>query len=180
MLKSLNLEHLEDRRRWSRLVLLYKVLHNEVSLTLEDLDIQRNPRAVRCRSPKDKLLEPRCSVAHTNNCHKYVDATQRGKRQHTCDKIVVGCQTSRANQWTKAFRIYSRPITRNRLMGTQMNHFCCLLWNGFNEGIQCQCVSQCSSKLSKLVASARSDLYICRVGLFEFWPSIKESKEYDL
>ena len=62
MLQSLGLETLEERRRMSRLAFLYKVLHEEVAVPQEDMDIKRNPRATRGLATKDKLLVPRCQT----------------------------------------------------------------------------------------------------------------------
>ena len=47
MQQSLGLVPLEERRRLSRLAMLYKVLHDDVAISASDLDIHRNPRATR-------------------------------------------------------------------------------------------------------------------------------------
>ena len=62
MLKSLSLETLEERRRYSRLAFLYKVLHEEVEVAAHDLDLYRNPRATRGLTTQDKLMVPRCNT----------------------------------------------------------------------------------------------------------------------
>ena len=43
MLQSLRLEMLEERRRASRLVFLYKILQDEIAVPPEDIGIYRNP-----------------------------------------------------------------------------------------------------------------------------------------
>ena len=62
MLESLNLETLEERRRVARLVFLYKILHEEVAVTPDDLGILKNQRASRGLVTKDKLQVPRCNT----------------------------------------------------------------------------------------------------------------------
>ena len=56
MLKKLDLASLEDRRCDARLVLLYKILHQNVAVPMDDLGIERSPRATRGLYTKDKLL----------------------------------------------------------------------------------------------------------------------------
>ena len=60
MLSKLNLESLEDRRRDARLVLLYKILNEQVAvdLPMDELGFVRSPRATRGLYTKDKLLVP--------------------------------------------------------------------------------------------------------------------------
>ena len=62
MLTSLGLESLEERRRASRLVLLYKILHEEVAVPPDELGLVRNQRATRGLATKDKLLVPSCKT----------------------------------------------------------------------------------------------------------------------
>ena len=62
MLKSLNLEPLEERRRISRLVFLYKILNGKVAVPADELGITRNPRAPRGLVTQDKLHVPRCNT----------------------------------------------------------------------------------------------------------------------
>ena len=62
MLQKLGLETLENRRRYSRLAFLYKVLHEEVRVSPNDLDLYRNPRATRGPATQDKLLVNRCNT----------------------------------------------------------------------------------------------------------------------
>ena len=59
MLQKLNLEPLEERRRVARLVLMYKILNQEIAVPPEDLGLQRNPRATRGNYTQDKLIVPR-------------------------------------------------------------------------------------------------------------------------
>ena len=58
MLSKLNLESLEDRRRDARLVLLYKILNENVAVPIDELGLVRSPRATRGLYTKDKLLVP--------------------------------------------------------------------------------------------------------------------------
>ena len=62
MLESLNLEPLEERRRMSRLVFLYKILHEQVAVPADEIGLCRNPRAARGLVTQDKLHVPRCST----------------------------------------------------------------------------------------------------------------------
>ena len=73
MLESLNLETLEERRRVARLVFLYKILHEEVAVTPDDLGILKNQRASRGLVTKDKLQVPRCNT--TNLQQHFVSRT---------------------------------------------------------------------------------------------------------
>lgn len=68
MLKSLQLDTLEERRRASRLAFMYKILREEVAVSPTDLHIERNPRAVRGLCTQDKLIVPRC---HTTQLQKH-------------------------------------------------------------------------------------------------------------
>ena len=67
MLRKLGLETLEDRRRCSRLVFLYKILHEEVAVEPHNLDLYRNPRATRGLATNDKFLVNRCSTTELKN-----------------------------------------------------------------------------------------------------------------
>ena len=60
MLKSLQLDTLEERRRASRLAFMYKILREEVAVSPTDLHIERNHRAARGLCTQDKLIVPRC------------------------------------------------------------------------------------------------------------------------
>ena len=62
MLQNLNLDTLEERRKASRLIFMFKILHEKVAVPPDEIGIQRNPRATRGQSTKDKLLVPRCNT----------------------------------------------------------------------------------------------------------------------
>ena len=68
MLRHLNLEPLEDRRRAARLVLMYKILNKEIAVPEQDLGITRNSRATRGNYTQDKLCVSR---VHTNELQYY-------------------------------------------------------------------------------------------------------------
>ena len=68
MMAKLGLETLEDRRRNSRLIFLYKILNDKVAIEPLQLDLQKNPRAVRGLSTQDKLLVNRCNTNQLK-CH---------------------------------------------------------------------------------------------------------------
>ena len=69
MLGSLGLEPLEERRRVARLVLLYKILREEVAIPSEELGLYKNPRATRGLATTDKLLVPsRKTTERSTHC----------------------------------------------------------------------------------------------------------------
>ena len=61
MLNSLGLESLETRRHNSRLVPMYKILHGQMSITQEDLDLEIPDTRTR-KNHAYKLKHPRCST----------------------------------------------------------------------------------------------------------------------
>ena len=67
MLNTLQIEPLEDRRRANRLTLLYKIIHENVAMPLEELDLQRNQRATRGPATQDKLFITRCNTTELKN-----------------------------------------------------------------------------------------------------------------
>ena len=62
MLASLGLDSLEERRRIARLVLLYKILHEEVAIPMDELGLRKNERASRGLVTKDKFVVPSCKT----------------------------------------------------------------------------------------------------------------------
>ena len=68
MLKSLQLDTLEERRRACRLAFMYKILREDVAVSPSDMYIVRNPRAARGLCTQDKLIVPRC---HTTELQKH-------------------------------------------------------------------------------------------------------------
>ena len=62
MLKSLQLDTLEERRRASRLAFMYKILREVVAVSPSDMNIVRNSRAARGLRTQDKLTVPRCQT----------------------------------------------------------------------------------------------------------------------
>ena len=62
MLRILNLEPLEDRRRTNRLVFLFKILNDRVALSPTDLSLELNPRATRGLATQQKLIVPFCAT----------------------------------------------------------------------------------------------------------------------
>ena len=79
MLRKLNLEPLEERRRAARLVLMYKILNREIAVPPEDLGLQRNPRATRGNYTQDKLIVPR---TQTNELKSHTPAHESSAYQH--------------------------------------------------------------------------------------------------
>ena len=69
LLRQLNLEPLDKRRRIYRLTFLYKVLNEHVAVPPDKLDIKQNGRPVRGRVTKQRLVIPRCS---TNELKKLI------------------------------------------------------------------------------------------------------------
>ena len=61
MLNTLQIEPLEDRRRTNRITLLYKIIHENVAMPTEELDLQRNQRATRGLATQDRLFITRSS-----------------------------------------------------------------------------------------------------------------------
>ena len=62
MLKSLQFDTLEERRRASRLTFMFKIMNNHVAVPKADLGLERNTRATRGNATQDKLVVPRCST----------------------------------------------------------------------------------------------------------------------
>ena len=62
MLKSLQLDTLEERRRANRLTFVYKILKEDVAVPSNEIGIERNPRAARGLATQDKLIVPRCNT----------------------------------------------------------------------------------------------------------------------
>ena len=62
MLQSLQLDTLEERRKTSRLIFMYKVLNGLVAVPLTELGLEKNQRAARGLATQDKLIVPRCST----------------------------------------------------------------------------------------------------------------------
>ena len=62
LLRQLNLEPLDKRRRIYRLTFLYKVLNEHVAVPPDKLDIKQNGRPVRGSVTKQILLIPRCRL----------------------------------------------------------------------------------------------------------------------
>ena len=68
LLRQLNLEPLDKRRRIYRLTfLLYKVLNEHVAVPPDKLDIKQNGRPVRGSVTKQRLVIPRCSTNELKN-----------------------------------------------------------------------------------------------------------------
>ena len=67
MLNTLQLEPLEDRRRSNRLTLMYKIIHENVAVPMEELDLRRNERATRGPATQDKLYITRCNTTELKN-----------------------------------------------------------------------------------------------------------------
>ena len=67
MLNTLQLEPLEDRRRANRLTLLYKIIHENVAVPMEELDLQRNQRATRGPATQDRLFITRRNATELKN-----------------------------------------------------------------------------------------------------------------
>ena len=67
LLRQLNLEPLNKRRRIYRLTFLYKVLNEHVVVPLDKLGITQNSRPVRGSFTKQRLVIPRCSTNELKN-----------------------------------------------------------------------------------------------------------------
>ena len=67
LLRQLNLEPLDKRRRIYRLIFLYKVLNEHVAVPPDKLDIKQNGRPVRGSVTKQRLVIPRCSTNGLKN-----------------------------------------------------------------------------------------------------------------
>ena len=67
LLRQLNLEPLDKRRRIYRLTFLYKVLNEHVAVPPDKLDIKQNGRPVRGSVTKQRLVIPRCSTNELKN-----------------------------------------------------------------------------------------------------------------
>ena len=67
LLRQLNLEPLDKRRRIYRLTFLYKVLNEHVAVPPDKLDIKENGRPVRGSVTKQRLVIPRCSTNELKN-----------------------------------------------------------------------------------------------------------------
>ena len=67
LLRQLNLEPLDKRRRIYRLTFLYKVLNEHVAVPPVKLDIKQNGRPVRGSVTKQRLVIPRCSTNELKN-----------------------------------------------------------------------------------------------------------------
>ena len=67
LLRQLNLEPLDKRRRIYRLTFLYKVLNEHVAVPPDKLDITQNSRPVRGSVTKQRLVIPRCSTNELKN-----------------------------------------------------------------------------------------------------------------
>ena len=67
MLKQLDLEPLEDRRRASRLAFLFKILNDKVALAPDELGLELNSRATRGLATQQKLIVPYCATTELKN-----------------------------------------------------------------------------------------------------------------
>ena len=67
LLRQLNLEPLDKRRRIHRLTFLYKVLNEHVAVPPDKLDIKQNGRPVRGSVTNQRLVIPRCSTNELKN-----------------------------------------------------------------------------------------------------------------
>ena len=61
MLKDLELNTLQERRRCARLVFMYKILHSHVAVLPPSLNIEKNTRPTRGLATKDRLIVHRCN-----------------------------------------------------------------------------------------------------------------------
>ena len=61
MLKDLELNTLQERRRSARLVFMYKILHSHVAMPPPSLNIEKNTRPTRGLATKDRLIVHRCN-----------------------------------------------------------------------------------------------------------------------
>ena len=61
MLKDLELNTLQERRRCARLVFVYKILHSHVAVPPPSLNIEKNTRPTRGLATKDRLIVHRCN-----------------------------------------------------------------------------------------------------------------------
>ena len=73
LLTQLNLEPIEDRRRISRLVFMYKILNGHVAVPTEHIDLSLNQRPVRGNLTKKRLIVPR--VKHTDFGNSFTPLT---------------------------------------------------------------------------------------------------------
>ena len=73
LLTQLNLEPLEDRRRISRLVFMYKILNGHVAVPPEHMDLSLNQRPVRGNLTKKRLIVPR--LKHTDFGNSFTPLT---------------------------------------------------------------------------------------------------------
>ena len=67
LLRQLNLEPLDKRRRIHRLTFLYEVLNEHVAVPPDKLDIKQNGRPVRGSVTKQRLVIPHHGVVPTNS-----------------------------------------------------------------------------------------------------------------
>ena len=97
MLNTLQIEPLEDRRRANRLTLLYKIIHENVAMPMEELDLQRNQRATRGLATQDWLFITRSNTTELKN-HFQPEQHQNGTGLHSAPPqltqyphLRVGC-----------------------------------------------------------------------------------------
>jgi hypothetical protein len=67
LLKQLNWESLQERRRQQRLIFLYKIINNEVAVPRDSVDLEFQQRTSRGDSNKQKIYRPRTKTTEYQN-----------------------------------------------------------------------------------------------------------------
>lgn len=62
MLKTLELDTLEERRRASRLAFLWKVMNDKVAVPRDELNLVKSTKPIRGLITEDQLVIPRCKT----------------------------------------------------------------------------------------------------------------------
>ncbi len=76
ILRTLKLDPLEERRRMSRLVFLYKILNDHVAVPVSQMDIVQSHRPTRGGSTKQRLVVPHSRTSELKNSFTPKTVTQ--------------------------------------------------------------------------------------------------------